>query len=372
MKLFIELLEQYFREAAQKDGVESRYFEIAGHAVTIQFSGNRWVNEMTSALAHLELRQPSSRKNGLTISMWDGGVEAANPLLRSYLHQIKTWWFTYTFTGKRGELVDIHSDAVSATYDPGIGLLSVVDIDSGRGFYWKSDASAIPYYEACSPFRSLLHSWMRSVGTYFVHGAAIGHPDGGVMLVGKGGSGKSTSALACLQSPLQYAGDDYCLVSANASGGFDAHSLYCTAKLVEMNNLKSFPEIAGNVINSERKEGEKVALSLYELREKLIDHFPLRAILVPVITGQTATRILPSSPQQALMAIAPSTLSQLPSSGRGDLQFLGELTRRVPCYRIMLGTDLQQVPQRISELLSSLGIEAPIGEHVSAKPAVGR
>lgn len=371
MRFFTQLLEQYFQEAAQAEGVESRSFRIAGRSITFQFCGSRWLNEMTSAIAHLGHPQRSSPNDGLTISVWDGGMQPTNYLLRSYLYTLKNWWYEYT--GKRGELLGINSDEISATYQPGIGVMSVVDLEGSRAFYWKADPSPLPYFETCSPCRSLLHSWMRSAGNYFVHGAAIGYRDGGVMLVGKGGSGKSTSALACLKSSLLYAGDDYCLVSANSSGGFDTHSLYCTAKLVEINNLNSFPELADNVINPQRIAGEKVALSLYGYKVgKLIDKFPLRAILVPVITGGTSTQILPCSPQHALMAIAPSTLSQLPSSGKEDLQFLGDLTRNIPCYRILLGTDLRQVPERISALLQSMSLHTPLGEHAIANPAFVR
>jgi hypothetical protein len=211
---------------------------------------------------------------------------------------------------------------------------------------------------------------MRSVDRYFVHGAAIGHADGGVLLVGKGGSGKSTSALSCLRSGMQYAGDDYCILRESGSG-YDVHSLYCTAKLVGMSDLESFPDMLDKVVNLRREPGEKVAISLADYKAgQLIDRFPLRAILLPVITHGRDTEILPCSAQEALMAIAPSTLAQLPASGRKDLQFLGNLARRVPCYRLLLGTDLRQVPGRISELLQTLCAEGRIGATASATPTL--
>lgn len=350
MKFFAELLASYFEETAQELGVQVRHYRIAGHRITFQFAGESRVAEMTSAIGHLEARGDAGVPEGLVTSMWDGRRDPRNHLLRAYLFTLTNWWYDYT--GHRGQLLDIHTEQLAANYHPGTETLSVVDLENKRAFYWKRNDAPMPYYEACSPFRSLLHSWMREQDSYFVHGAAVGFPSGGVMLVGKGGSGKSTSALACLESELSYAGDDYCVVKGNPAAGYTVHSLYCTAKLVEMQNLEAFPEIAGNVINWQRDPGEKVALSLYALQaKKLIDQFPLRAVLVPVITGAEDTRIVPCTAHEALMAIAPSSLSQLPASGKKDLQFLGHLARSLPCYRILLGTALPRIPERISELL---------------------
>jgi hypothetical protein len=80
----------------------------------------------------------------------------------------------------------------------------------------------------------------------------------------------------------------------------------------------------------------------------------LRAILVPRITGQPDTQIEPCGEGQALMALAPSSLAQLPTSGSRDLNFIGQLIRRSPCYRMNVGTDISRIPLAISRLLDQL------------------
>lgn len=362
---FCDLLETYFNQAANAEGVVRKALKIAGQDVTLQFAGEATASLMSSALAHLEVSGPMESHDGLTISMWNGARAPSNYVLRAYLYTLANWWFSYI--GPRGELVDIHGGDVLATYIPDTRLMSVVDLAHNRAFYWKSDTSDPPYYESCSPFRTLLHGWMRSRGRHFVHGAAVGYADGGVMMVGKGGSGKSTSALSCLSSSLQYAGDDYCIVSGNKADGYEIHSLYCTAKLVEERNLEAFPDLAGNVLNPERVTDEKVALSLYGFRSsKLLRQFPLRAILLPVITGGGETSILPCSAHDAMMALAPTSVSQLPFSDVTDLRYLAEVTRSVPTYRLLLGTRLDEVPLKIEELLRSLRVQTPREESVHA------
>ena len=161
-----------------------------------------------------------------------------------------------------------------------------------------------------------------------------------------------------MNSALQYAGDDYCLVAEDGTGGLDVHNLYCMAKLVALGDLDRFPGLEGHVLNHHREPGDKVAVSLKEFgADKLTGSFPLRAVLAPVITGGDQSSVVACSAQEAMMAIAPTTLSQLPFSGRKDLQFLGAMARRVPCYRLLLGRDIRQVPIRILDLLKSLGVE---------------
>jgi hypothetical protein len=359
--IFADLLEAYFLESVAITSVEIRSFLIARSAVTFKFSTASRAHEMTRAIAHLKSVLHINAPEGLTILVWDGSAQPTNHVLRAYLFALTNWWFNYT--GKRGELLDVQSDVLSTSFQPDTGTLTVVDLQRNRAFYWKQDASRIPYYESCSPFRSLLHSWMRNRENYFVHGAAIGTPTGGILLVGKGGSGKSTTALSCLNSPLQIAGDDYCIVRKNANSGFEAHSLYCTAKLVEEKNLSAFPGLQPNVVNPVRTAGEKVAISLFEYKSsKLLDHFPIRAVFVPVITGKPDTSIVPCSAHAALIALAPSTLSQLPASGPVDLRFLAGLTRSLPCFHILLGTDIRRIPHAIAGFLQSDAAQQPDGE----------
>ena len=61
-----------------------------------------------------------------------------------------------------------------------------------------------------------------------VHAAAVGDESGGVLLVGRGGSGKSTTALSCLGTQVGYLADDYCLVEMVE--GPRVHSLYTSGK----------------------------------------------------------------------------------------------------------------------------------------------
>jgi hypothetical protein len=342
-----ELLRAYFEDAVRKLGVQERIFRIAGRNVAMRFAGERWPAAYSKALQHLRI---SSGDAGLTLYVWDGEMQPRNHVLRAYLFTLTNWWYEYV--GPRGQLLDVHSGDVAAFYDPLPGLLSLLDHDRKCGFLWKRDVEQLPYFETCAPARVLLHAWLRAQDLQMVHGAAIGTDAGGVLLVGPGGSGKSTSALACLDSGLNYLSDDYCIVGREGSG-FRAYSLYGAAKLVDESDLRRFPQLAGAVFNPQRAAGDKAALFINEQRpEKLIDTFPLKAIMVPAVTGSRHTAVEPCTPSQALEALAPSTMSQMPGSGAADLAFMAQMVRVLPCYRLCAGTDLSGIPRAILELLT--------------------
>ena len=79
--------------------------------------------------------------------------------------------------------------------------------------------------------------------------------------------------------------------------------------------------------------------------------FPLRAILVPCITGERDTRLGECSEAQALVALSASTIAQLPMAGSQDLDRLGTLVARLPRYKLYLGTDLEQIPAVVRSVL---------------------
>lgn len=354
MTPLVELFREFAEQAEREFGVEEKAFSIGGSEVRLRFAGERWITPLTRALNHLQLAAPAaSGRPKLTVSILDGSIAPQNPLLHFYLKPLVDFWPDHT--GPRGELLHLHGGSTLAFYTPGPDHLSIVDLESNLGFFWKRDLSPLPYYEAGSPLRTLLHAWMREQGVQFVHGAAVGCESGGVLMAGKGGSGKSISALACLHSDLRYAGDDYCLVSRPEGEEFRLHSLYNTAKLVGDCDLARFNDLASHVWNPQRAAGDKVTIFLGEsFRQRLISQFPLRAILVPVICGGENSVIEPCARAEALMALGPSTLAQLPASGRKDLDSIARLVGSLPCFRMNLGTDLSQIAPAISGLLNQL------------------
>jgi hypothetical protein len=186
-------------------------------------------------------------------------------------------------------------------------------------------------------------------GCFLVHAGAVGFPEGGVLLVGKGGSGKSTSSLASLVNGWRYVSDDYCLLASKNTPY--VYSLYNSAKL-NAAHLEKFPTLLPGISNPKELGDEKALLFLHQHQPaRLISGFPIKAVFIPRITGRPETVAVPVSPAAALQALAPSSLFQLPGTGRAEFHALAEFVKKVPCYQLELGTILDQIPQTMLAVL---------------------
>lgn len=335
---FFEAVCEAWEEAGRRHGVVERFFQIGGHTLCLCFAGEALVPLLTPALEHLEV--PPSLA-ALTVRVWDSastGVAMPPPV-----------WSASDML-PRGEVSGWNEGPVRLTYHPDPDTVSLMHEDKALAVFWIADAALTPYYESGAPVRSILHWWMSRQSLQLVHAAALGMPTGGVVLAGRGGSGKSTTALACLNSDLFYAGDDYCIVSAGSAPV--VHSLYNTAK-ANGDDVARFPHLVHAVTNTDKLAEEKALLFLHRAApHKLIAGFPLRAILAPRVTGERETRVVPVTATEALRALAPSTIFQLPGAGGDTLRLLAGVSSAVPCYRLELGTDLAAIPTVITKLLS--------------------
>lgn len=336
---------QSFERAADAESIHERSFTVAGRELVLRFAGPRLIEPLSAALEH----HPPGGAGGprLTVCLWESSSVAEMSALPEGPRV-----GVPAGEGRMGEpaRVRIH-------YLPAQRALCLLDRADDTAYFCAADAELLPYWEVGSPLLTLLSWWMEEHGRQLVHGAALGTDRGGVLLVGPGGSGKSSTALATLcpgasSDGLRYAGDDYCLVSADPEPR--AHSLYGTGKL-NPDQAERFPDlVAGPLLNAERV-GEEKALFLVSRRwpDRIVHRFPLTALLVPMIDGGRC-RVEPITGGAALAALAPSTVLQLPGAGQRALATMADLTRRIPSYALRLSPDPREAPAVLSELVETL------------------
>jgi hypothetical protein len=333
-------LRSAFGEAEARAPAEVRPFRIGGHQVLLRFAGQGVLPAVAPAFAHLDA--PPVRDPELAVDIWDSTSTGAAPPQRPRVDPESPVGAFYYF----------EDPPLRGVFQPGMQALSAVDLRAGHAWYWVADPGALPYWERAAPIRQILHWWMATRGHQQVHGGAVGTPDGGVLLVGKGGSGKSTCALASLVSELRYAGDDYTMVSIRPRPW--VHSLFGSGK-VDPENLWRVPHLEPAVSNPEHLATEKAVVFVNQhFPDRVIDGFPLRAIVLPAITGGIRTRVTPASRAAALTALAPSTVFQLHTAGGPALRYLARLVQEVPAYTLELGGDVSEIPEVILTLLHDL------------------
>jgi hypothetical protein len=321
-----------------RDSVE-RHFTIADYDVRLRFSSPALVPLIAPALEHLAIDQ--SLAPALTVCLWDSastGIGMPAPP-----------WSSENY-GARGEINGYSNDRIHTVFDLGSCALSMLDLERNLGIFWIRDADRLPFWERGAPLRIIFHWWMRRHDNQLTHAAAVGNAEGGVLLVGRGGSGKSTTALACLDSRLKFVSDDYCLVGTRPAP--HVYSIYSSGKLT-LGSLEKFPGLETIFSQVETIKADKMLYFLgRKFHGKIATGFPLRAILLPHVRGGTETSLKPVSQISALRALAPSSIFQLPGAGRSEFETLTKLVRDIPCYALELGTDLRQIPEVIANLLS--------------------
>jgi hypothetical protein len=338
--VFFETVYRAFQQAGQvAGGPVERFYNIGGYTIRLRFAGSALVSGITPALEHLAVA-PSPTPD-LTICICDSistGINMPPPL-----------WPADVYVA-RGDIQRYGDGDIKIAFYIGPKILSILDTKQNLAFYWIRDGYQLPYYESGSPLRIILHWWMREHGRQYVHAGAVGTATGGVLLAGKGGSGKSTTALACLDSPLVYASDDYCLLT-NKPVPY-VYSLYNSAKL-EADDIHRLPHLIPFISNSDRLHEEKALLFLHKhCPDKVVTGFPIQAILLPRVAGRPETTLTPASPIASLKALAPNTIFQLPGAGQAAFQTLAQFVRQVPRYYLELGTNVSQIPDVILGLLS--------------------
>jgi hypothetical protein len=333
---FDALLDAY-HEAAAASGEVERHFELGGIAVRVCFAGEALVPAVTTVFAHREVK---ARSEDLTVCIWDSASTGVRTPFRPWRDDPEC---------TLGEIRGYHGARIGAVYEGGVNFVHLVDRERALGVSWIGDARRVPQWWVSSfPLRLPLHLWLRDKPYQLVHAGAVGLAENGVLLAGRSGSGKSTSALACLDSPLVFAGDDYVLVELHDLPR--VHNLYGIAK-VEEDVLARFPRLQP-LVNGGRQPGEKPMVSIAEhLPAKLGSGFQARAILLPRVTGLRETKVRPASKVEALTALAPTTVIQLRVDQEQAFAKMSDLVRQVPSYWLEAGTELERIPDAIEALL---------------------
>lgn len=335
------------RASSAVGGTIERNYRFGTEVVRLRFAGGALVDALTPAVAHLATDADVAAD--ITVELWDSESTGADlsPLITMMRERIA--YDHYQFLSPRHEVLAISNDRVPATLDQWSGAFSLFDRQRAHGVYWVESSALIPYFERAAPLRTLLSWALSDRGIESVHAAAVGSVDGGVLLAGRGGSGKSSTALACLAAGMGHLADDYCLIG----DGPRAYSMYGVAKVNGLVDLQRMPQFLPHVVNPESSGSEKLVLHLgLSHPESLVESFPIVAVVVPKVVEQPRSELRPTSAASALRALGPTTLLQRPGSGERTLRAMSELVQGVPCLELRLGTDSSDVPALLAGLLA--------------------
>jgi hypothetical protein len=237
----------------------------------------------------------------------------------------------------------------------------VVATDDGRtryydrsGWVWDLDrarrrASRSPWrvdvddaLETVAPLRPLVHWIAVAHDAAFVHGAVVADGSRAVLLLGAGGSGKSTTALACGAVGLRVLGDDYCVVTRTGQ----TYATYRNAK-ADATTRALVPGV-GRLTGAAL--GSKQVIELPRLHG---DAATARVAAVCVVHRHAETRLTPTTVSVAMRAGAPSTLVQVIDHHDHVFSVLASVMRAVPCFVLRVGDDPIDAATALTEIIGA-------------------
>jgi len=330
-----------FWQQNQTKNSSSLKLVFGGHTTDVHFATPRLRETFSPALEHL----------ASDFAIPDSEIffcEATGALQQYHLFD------DINLLGPHGAIPNLPNNCFGSV-QPVSGVLSLYDAQNRRGYVVVRDVEQLPNFELAAPLRLML-GWMGSTSSFsLAHAAAVANSEGAALLVGRGGSGKSTTSLACFLNGLDFLGDDYVALTHEPEP--TVWSLYRSAKVAQP-SLRLHPELSDFVKRGPTSENDdKYLLDIDSLAKTVEDvgnivaSSPLRAIILPRITNEAQTLIRPTSAMAALRALAPSTVFQQSGGGAITLEKLTGLIRKVPAYELLLGTD-GKAPEGIASVLS--------------------
>jgi hypothetical protein len=329
--------------AARPDALTESHHVFGGHGVRIRLVGRRLARWFSAPFAHLAARDGERIVPSLAIDLWDE-EETGIPC---------------PLSAQDGQSWDVGGGAFTLSPDRRfVGFRfreSLTGLDRKAQHVVGSQAGAdrLSLYERGKPLHVLLTMWYSDRGIQLVHSGLVARDGRGVLLPGKGGAGKSTSALACLSAGFDYVGDDYVGVEILGPGAFQAHSVFGSTWL-EPGQLLRFPELASHAIAGLYAWERKPLVLLTPLfPQRLVRGASIRALALPRIADASATRFRPAAKAEVLLEIVPSSLlDQLLRPGAEGFRRLVKLVDGVPTYWLELGRDLAGIPPAVDALLA--------------------
>ena len=80
---------------------------------------------------------------------------------------------------------------------------------------------------------------------------------------------------------------------------------------------------------------------------------PIRAVVLPRVTDERRSSARRTTRGQALLAVAPTTVLQVPGGAAATLHVLREVIASVPVYELRLGIDLDDVSGIVREIVEN-------------------
>lgn len=211
----------------------------------------------------------------------------------------------------------------------------------------------LPPSEVSAPLRWPIQWILAQENLRLAHAASIGINGKGVVLFGKGGSGKSGTTLAALAAGMSTVGDDFIAIGADKYPF--ARAVFNHIKQ-DRDGIARIPGLSKHLSHEVENWRGKIEFHPEKVfMGALTDEMCIAAAVLPSITNHSTPVMTSIKPAEALLALISSNAQYDPSRPDAGLGFFANLLRQVPCYRMHLSNDALENGKTLKAFVSHLG-----------------
>lgn len=318
--------------------VETDY-RIAGYPVRLRIAGGGLAADIDRSLGHL--RATGAAYPALTIEIWDD--EEAGPAGWT------DWPEDVDFYGT----ISVADDARFVLNQRQSSVM-LLDRRENRITGCVRGRASLFLDERARPFHRLLSIWLDDRDIQFIHAALSVVEGHGLLFVGRGGSGKSTSSIACFLAGFPFLSDDFVALEKAEEGRLVGHSLYATC-LIASDHIGRFASLSriAHPANHDIELKSVVYLADHQAARFATDT-RIAAVILPKVVDRPKSTYSRAKPMEAMLALAPTSIIILPGAAPSALDKLSELVTSVPAFWLELGHDVARIVPTVRQICEEL------------------
>jgi hypothetical protein len=321
------------------DGFYQSFYKFGGESVRIRIVGRELAKHILAPFSHLKSDESAMVTPQLAIDLWD--ENKTNIRCQNRSGNGNSGWSQVTVTSYDKRFVANKLPNTLAYYDRQNRRIIGSIVWHDRVFI----------YERAKPLARLLLEWHNDINVQIIHAGFVSKDGQGILFAGKSGSGKSTTSVACICGGLNFLSEDYLGLKRHTDGSFTGYSLY-NSVFLDTNHSARFQKMLPYIINGRPPHEKKSVIILSKVfPERLESLAPVRVVAIVRVLEKGGQMIRAASKAEALMALGPSSLLQIPSRGMRAFEKLTEVVEQVPCYWLEVTGDLESIPHCAQELL---------------------
>lgn len=244
------------------------------------------------------------------------------------------------------------AEDIIASYPSVKGQMQFMDRRKRIAIHIFGSHADLPIWEASAPLRLPFQWILAQENQRLAHAAAIGINDKGLVLFGKGGSGKSGATLAALAVGMNTVGDDY--IALGLGNKPFARAVFNHVKQDDdgIDRIPGLRQRLGHIVKNWRGKAEFRPELFYT--DSFVNEMNIYAAVMPSIALGVKPCIKQVSPADALLALISSNTQYDPLRPDGGLGFFADFLRKIPCYRIDLSNNAIDNGLALKALLAEL------------------